>query len=82
MTSPEGGGHRAHGRFSTTPRARSAGLDYLHVPVDDHSRHAYVEALPDEGGPSCAAFLERARAHFGRHGVGVRRVLTDSDLTP
>ena len=73
---PEGGGHRVHGRSAATPRTR--GLDYLHVAVDDHSRYAYVEALPDERGPSCAAFLERALAHFGRRGVRVRRVLTDN----
>ena len=36
------------------------------------------EVLPSHGGPSCAAFLERARAHFGHHGVGVRRGLTDN----
>ena len=53
---PDGGGHRVHGRSSATPRprdpatprARGAGLDYLHGAVDDHSRYAYVEALPDE----------------------------------
>ena len=75
---PEGGGHRVHGRSSTTPRARGAGLDYLHVAVDDHSRYAYVEALPDERGPTCAAFLTRALEHFRARGVRVRRVLTDN----
>ena len=73
---PEGGGHRVHGRSSATPRTR--GLDYLHVAVDDHSRYAYVAALPDERGPSCAAFLEQALAAFGRRGVRVSRVLTDN----
>ena len=48
---PHGGGHRVLGRSSTTPRGRGAGLDYLHVAVDDHSRYAYVEALPDERAP-------------------------------
>ena len=75
---PDGGGHRVHGRSSETPRARGAGLDYLHVAVDDHSRYAYVEALPDERGVSCAAFLQRALAHFRARGVRVRRVLTDN----
>lgn len=73
---PAGGGHRVHGRSATTPRTR--GLDYVHVAVDDHSRYAYAEALPDERGPSCAGFLERALAHFGARGVRVRRVLTDN----
>ena len=75
---PDGGGHRAHGRSSETPRGRGAGLDYLHVAVDDHSRYAYVETLPDERGATCAAFLERALAHFRTRGVAVRRVLTDN----
>ena len=61
---PDGGGHRVHGRSSETPRARGSGLDYLHVAVDDHSRYAYVEALPDERGVSCAAFLQRALNHL------------------
>ena len=47
---PDGGGHRAHGRSSETTRGRGAGLDYLHVAVDDHSRYGYVETLPDERG--------------------------------
>ena len=75
---PDGGGHRAHGRSSETTRGRGAGLDYLHVAVDDHSRYAYVETLPDERGATCAAFLERALAHFRTRGVAVRRVLTDN----
>ena len=75
---PDGGGHRVHGRSSETPRARGSGLDYLHVAVDDHSRYAYVEALPDERGVSCAAFLQRALNHFRARGVRVRRVLTDN----
>ena len=73
---PEGGGHRVHGRSAATPRTR--GLDYLHVAVDDHSRYAYVAVLPDERGPSCAAFLTQALAAFGRRGVRVRGVLTDN----
>ena len=73
---PEGGGHRVRGRSARTPRTR--GLDYLHVAVDDHSRYAYVEALPDERGVSCAAFLQRALNHFRARGIRVRRVLTDN----
>ena len=46
--------------------------------MDDHSRYAYVEALPDERGVSCAAFLQRALNHFRARGVRVRRVLIDN----
>ena len=46
--------------------------------MDDHSRYAYVEALADERGVSCAAFLQRALNHFRARGVRVRRVLIDN----
>ena len=46
--------------------------------VDDHSRSAYVEALADERGATAAGFLQRALAHFERHGIAVERILTDN----
>jgi hypothetical protein len=58
---PDGGGWRVHGR-SEEVRGRGNGWDYVHVAVDDHSRLAYAEVLPDERVASCAAFLRRAVA--------------------
>lgn len=79
---PDGGGKRFAPGFAEThsgPHSkRPLGLDYLHVAIDDHSRYAYVEALPDERATTTAAFLERALAHFGQRGVQVQRVLTDN----
>lgn len=79
---PPGGGKRFAPGFAETrsgPQTRrSRGVDYLHVAIDDHSRYAYVEALPDERGGTCAAFLARAVAHLDARGVTVRRVLTDN----
>jgi transposase InsO family protein len=75
---PTGGGHRAHGRRSSTPRGRGIGYDYLHAAVDDHSRLAYVELLADERDHSCAGFWRRAQVFFASHGITVRRVLTDN----
>ena len=79
---PEGGGKRMAPGFAETrsgPHSRrSLGVEYLHVAVDDHSRYAYVAALPDERGATCAAFLQQALAAFRRRGVRVRRVLTDN----
>lgn len=69
-------GHRIHG-----DRARSvdgAGWELLHVCVDDATRLAYAEVLPDERGDSCTAFLTRARAWFAARGVCFRRVMTDN----
>ena len=50
--------------------------------VDDHSRLAYTEALPDEKGTTCAAFLLRAAEHFAAHGIArIERVMTDNHIS-
>ena len=56
---PAGGGHRVHGRASAPRNSRRTtalrnnchpviGYGYVHTAVDDHSRLAYSEVLPDE----------------------------------
>jgi transposase InsO family protein len=79
---PDGGGWRAHGRGAgSIQRDRSAkvGFDYVHSLVDDHSRLAYIEILPDEKGVSCAAFLQRAIDYFAAHGITrIERLMTDN----
>ena len=76
---PKGGGWRLHGRGTGTPRGRGTGWDFVHVAVDDRSRVAYVEVLPDEKGLTCAGFLYRAAKWFrDEHGITIRRVLTDN----
>jgi transposase InsO family protein len=78
---PDGGGWRAHGR-SEEVRGRGIGYDYVHSLVDDHSRLAYSEVLPDEKGTTCAAFLLRAAENFATHGITrIERVLTDNHLS-
>ncbi len=77
---PDGGGWRVHGRSTRPNRHRGPGFDYVHAAVDDHSRLAYAEILPDEQGPTCAEFLLRAAAWFAAHGVTVREVMTDNAL--
>jgi transposase InsO family protein len=75
---PDGGGWRAHGR-SEDVRGRGIGYDYVHAAVDDHSRLAYAEILPDEKGTTCAGFLTRAAAWFAAQGITrIERVLTDN----
>jgi transposase InsO family protein len=64
---------RGRGRFET-----DAGYEYLHVCVDDYSRVAYVELLPDERGVTAAGFLERAAHRFASRGVTIERMLTDN----
>jgi transposase InsO family protein len=59
-------------------RSRGAGWEAVHVAVDDTSRLAYVEVLPDETAPVTVAFLARAVAWFAAHGVTVKELLTDN----
>ena len=54
------------------------GYAYVHSAVDDFSRLAYSEVLPDEKGPTCAAFWRRARDFYLAHVVVVERVITDN----
>jgi transposase InsO family protein len=69
-------GHRVTGdRRDTT---RGAGWEFAHVCIDDHSRVAYVEILPDERKESAVAFLKAAVAYYARLGVTVERVMTDN----
>ena len=72
-------GHRITGRRSgMVNRHPGIGWEYLHVAVDDASRLAFTEILPDERKASAIAFLERALAWFARHGVTVERIMTDN----
>jgi transposase len=57
---------------------RKAGWEFVHIAVDDYSRLAYAEVLPDERATTAAAFLRRAVAYYKRHGIHVERLLTDN----
>jgi transposase InsO family protein len=73
----EGGGHRIWGR-SEEHRHRGIGWDRVHVAIDDFSRLAYVEELPDESPATTAGFLRRAWRFYAAHGITVERLLTDN----
>ena len=78
---PDGGGWRAHGRqMGSTSEKKKAkiGFDYIHSLVDDHSRFAYSEILPDETGATTAAFFERAIQAFAEVGIQLKAVMTDN----
>ena len=76
---PDGGGWRLHQRGQVPKHHAGVGFDYIHAMVDDHSRLAYAEVLPDEKASTCAGFLTRAAAAFDAAGVAaIRRVLTDN----
>jgi transposase InsO family protein len=71
-----GAGHRLTGK--RTWQARGAGWEFVHVCVDDATRLAYVEVLPNEKGPTAAAFLRRAVGWFASMGIAVERVMSDN----
>ena len=73
-----GVGHRITGDRTGQSRNRGIGWEHLHVAVDDASRLAYTEILPDERKESACAFLARALDFFQAHGVTVERVMTDN----
>jgi transposase InsO family protein len=88
---PDGGGHRAVGRRAgQRHRTRTpgktldaggnshVGYSYLHNAVDDYSRLAYSEILPNEKKETAAAFWQRAQIFFATNGITVQRVLTDN----
>jgi len=54
------------------------GWDYVHVAIDDATRLAYAETLPDEKASTAVAFLGRALAFYARYGITVERVMTDN----
>lgn len=72
----QGVGHRIHGDRRRC--ARGVGWEFLHVCIDDATRVAYAEVLPDERANTATGFLQRAIAWFREHDVQVERVMTDN----
>ena len=54
------------------------GFEALHVAVDDHSRLAFTQMLPDQQAGTTIGFLRDALAFFSLHGIRVRALLTDN----
>jgi transposase InsO family protein len=89
---PDGGGwrvvgkargkhnHQAHRNSSRRTRHYNPvlGYGYLHTALDDYSRLAYTEILPDETKNTAAAFLARAAAWYTAAGITIERVLSDN----
>jgi transposase InsO family protein/transposase len=81
-----GAGHRMTGRPHYTPRLTDAagrrrgttGWDYVHIAIDDCTRLAYAEVLPDEKASTAIAFLRRALEFYRRHGITVEQLMTDN----
>jgi transposase InsO family protein len=71
-------GHRMLGRGPGRNYTAHAGWEAVHVCVDDATRLAYVEVLPDERAVTTVGFFERAVAWFAARGVRVRQVMSDN----
>jgi transposase InsO family protein len=85
---PHGAGHRVLGRSwareghtrtdAEGVRRLQTGWECVHVCVDDATRLAYVEVLPDEKAKTVIGFLGRALAFYRSHGITVERLMTDN----
>jgi transposase InsO family protein len=81
-----GAGHRVSGKRRNTGRRIDAegvprlqvGWECVHIAIDDCSRLAYAEVLPDEKATTVVAFLRRAVVFYERHGMAVQQLLTDN----
>jgi len=58
-------------------RNPGAGVESLHVAIDDHSRIAFASLFPNEKIPSVLAALHQALAFYQDHGIAIQAVLTD-----
>jgi len=71
-------GHRITGDRRGQSKSRGIGWEFVHVAIDDASRLAFSQILPDERKESAVAFLRAAVAYYLSLGVTVTRVMTDN----
>lgn len=70
----KGVGHRITG----IRKPKKAGWECLHVCIDDASRIAYAEILPNQRKEDAMAFLRRSVAWFRDRQIDVQRIMTDN----
>src|SRR6202045_5391638 len=71
-------GHRITGDRTGQSNGRGVGWEFVHVCIDDHSRVAFSQILPDEKAESAVPFLKAAVAYYKSLGVTATRVMTDN----
>ena len=71
-------GHRITGDRTGQSNSRGIGWEFVHVAIDDASRIAFSQIMPDEKKESATAFLKAALAYYHSLGVTVARVMTDN----
>ncbi len=57
---------------------KTIGWECVHIAIDDATRLAYAEVLPDEKATTAIGFLRRAIAFYQRHGMHVQELITDN----
>src|SRR5665213_4390250 len=70
-------GHRVTGERTGQSNHRGVGWEYVHVCIDDASRIACSQVMPNEKKGSAIAALKAAVAYYESLGVTVARVMTD-----
>jgi transposase InsO family protein len=75
-----GGSSHYTGRLTDAAGRRrgTTGWDAVHIAIDDATRIAYAEVLPDEKATTAIAFLRRAIKHFESYGMHVEELITDN----
>ena len=68
--------HRVTG--NRRDKVDGAGWEYVHVAIDDASRIAFAQILPDERTSSALRFLHDALAYFASLGISAQRIMTDN----
>ncbi|MDX8529077.1 IS481 family transposase [Mesorhizobium sp. MSK_1335] len=71
-------GHRITGDRVGQSNSRGVGWEFVHVCIDDASRVAFSQVLPDERKESAIAFLKAAVAYYASLGIVIERVMTDN----
>jgi transposase InsO family protein/transposase len=74
-------GHRMTGTRAARGyhrRADHLGWEFVHIAIDDCTRLAYAEVLPDEKASTAAGFLRRAIAFYASYGITVEALITDN----
>jgi transposase InsO family protein len=71
-------GHRITGDRTGQGNSRGVGWEYVHVCIDDASRIAFSQILPDEKTGSAIACLQAALTYYASLGITVARVMTDN----
>jgi transposase InsO family protein len=71
-------GHRITGDRTGQSNSRGIGWEFVHVCIDDASRIAFSQIMPNEKKQSAVAFLKAAVAYYNSLGITVTRVMTDN----